>query len=50
MVHWENAAGEALELPITIVTKGVVVDPVPPGGGAINGNTKVGFDHQKRPS
>ena len=49
LIHWENAAGEALELPITIDTKGVVVDPVPPGGGAINGNTKVGFDHQKRP-
>ncbi len=48
MVHWENAVGEALELPITIETKGVVVDPVPPGGGVINGNTKVGFDRQNR--
>jgi hypothetical protein len=49
MVHWENGAGEALELPITVKAKGVVVDPIPPGGGVINGNTKVGFDHQNRP-
>jgi hypothetical protein len=42
MIHWENAAGEALELPITLESRGVVVDPVPPGGGVINGNTKLG--------
>jgi hypothetical protein len=49
MIHWENAAGEALELPITLESRGVVVDPVPPGGGVINGNTKLGFDHRNRP-
>jgi hypothetical protein len=49
LVHWETAAGEAIDLPITIDTEGVVVDPVPAGGGAINGNTRVGFDGQKRP-
>ncbi len=49
MVHWENAAGGALELPITVKSSGVVVDPVPPGGGVINGCVKVGFDCQHRP-
>ncbi len=49
LVHWETVAGAPLELPITIDTEGVVVDPVPPGGGAINGNTRVGFDAEKRP-
>lgn len=49
LVHWETAAGVPVDLPMTIDTKGVVVDPVPPGGGAINGNTRVGFDRQKRP-
>ena len=49
LVHWETAAGEPIELPMTIDTKGVVVDPVPAGGGAINGNTRVGFDAQQRP-
>lgn len=49
LVHWESAGGEAVELPITIETREVVVDPVPVGGGAINGNTRVGFDGQNRP-
>jgi len=49
LVHWETVAGVPIELPITTDTKGVVVDPVPAGGGAINGNTRVGFDGQKRP-
>ena len=41
---WENTAGETLALPITINSLGTVVDPVPPGGGLINGNAKLGFD------
>lgn len=49
LVHWETAGGVPLELPMTVDTEGVVVDPVPAGGGAINGNTRVGFDSQKRP-
>jgi len=35
-------------LPITLATA-EIVDPVPPGGGMINGNTKIGFDSQGRP-
>ena len=49
LVHWETAAGEPVELPMTLGTPGLVVDPVPTGGGAINGNTRIGFDSQNRP-
>ncbi len=47
LVHWETSAGEPLRLPITIQTA-EVVDPVRPGQGMINGNTKLGFDSQGR--
>ncbi|HEO71962.1 MAG TPA: hypothetical protein ENN80_11920 [Candidatus Hydrogenedentes bacterium] len=47
LVQWETSGGTPLELPITLDT-GEVVDPVPPGGGIINGNTKIGFDSKKR--
>ena len=48
LVHWETGAGEPLELPLTM-TNADVVDPVPAGGGIINGNTKIGFDSRQRP-
>lgn len=48
LVHWTDSAGKPLVLPININT-GDIVDPVGPGGGAINGNVKLGFDHQHRP-
>ena len=47
LVHWETSRGEPLELPITI-DNCEIVDPVPPGGGMINGNTRIGFDAQDR--
>jgi len=47
--HWEDAAGRPLGLPIRLATEGVVVDPVPVGGGIINGAGRVGFDSRKRP-
>jgi hypothetical protein len=46
-VHWEKSSGQPLKLPITLA-KADVADPVPPKGGAINGNVTVGFDSQKR--
>ena len=46
---WEDAAGRPLRLPIRLATEGVVVDPVPVGGGIINGAGLVGFDSRKRP-
>jgi hypothetical protein len=45
--HWEDSGGKPLELPITLA-RGDVVDPVPPGGGLINGNARVGFDAEGR--
>ena len=49
LVSWETAAGQPVALPMTLDTPGLVVDPVPAGGGAINGNTRIGFDSQNRP-
>lgn len=49
LIHWENAAGVPLALPITPVTKGVVVDPVPAKQGLINVGHHVGFDTKHRP-
>jgi hypothetical protein len=45
--HWENAAGEPLQLPIRM-SPAITVDPVPERGGIINGNTRIGFDGQGR--
>jgi hypothetical protein len=47
LVNWERSDGKPLALPITLKTT-EIVDPVPPKGGIINGNTKIGFDAQKR--
>ena len=48
LVHWETIAGRPIQLPIRLDTKGVIVDPVPAGGGIINGAGRAGFDSQKR--
>jgi hypothetical protein len=48
LVHWEKSDGSPQALPITRGT-GDIVDPVPVGGGIINGNVKLGFDKEKRP-
>jgi len=45
--RWENATGKPLALPIRL-NDGAIVDPVPPRGGMINGNSVIGFDHEKR--
>ena len=47
LVHWERGNGEPLRLPMTLENADVV-DPVPPGGGAINGNVAIGFDEDRR--
>ncbi|HCF94341.1 MAG TPA: hypothetical protein DEW46_04715 [Verrucomicrobia bacterium] len=44
---WEDSAGRKLTLPITLKTA-EIVDPVPAGGGVINGNAKLGFDAEGR--
>ncbi len=48
LVHWETSAGKPLMLPITLGTA-EIVDPVPEGGGIINGNTRIGFDSRGNP-
>lgn len=48
LVKWETSDGGPLRLPITAETA-EIVDPVPPGGGIINGNTRIGFDRHDRP-
>jgi hypothetical protein len=48
LVHWEKSDGTPQTLPITLST-GEIVDPIPVGGGVINGNVKLGFDKEKRP-
>ena len=48
LARWEMSDGRPLSLPITLATA-ELVDPVPPGGGMINGNTKLGFDTEGRP-
>ena len=48
LVHWENAAGEALKLPITLSSPGTIVDPIPIDGGIINGCQRIGFDRRNR--
>jgi len=49
LVHWETATGKPISLPMTLDSKGLIVDPVPAKGGIINGNTKLGFDSKQRP-
>jgi hypothetical protein len=47
MRTWEQSDGTELVLPISLKTAEVVA-PVPPGGGMINGNTRIGFDAEGR--
>ncbi len=49
LIHWESAAGQAVNLPMTLETKGLIIDPVPSGGGMINGGARLIFDSQHRP-
>ncbi|SHF69541.1 BNR repeat-containing family member [Fodinibius roseus] len=48
LVHWQKSDGSDQPLPITI-DNGEIIDAVPAGGGMLNGNTVIGFDHQDRP-
>ena len=48
LLHWERGDGRALKTPLTVDNVDVV-DPVPPGGGLLNGCSALGFDAQKRP-
>lgn len=45
--EWKTSRGDPRDLPMDVNT-GDLVDPVPPWGGMINGNTKIGFDSEDR--
>jgi len=49
LIHGETAAGGPSELPITSDTPGALIDPIPAGGGIINGALRIGFDGSNRP-
>jgi hypothetical protein len=49
MLHWESVLGEKVELPMTLDNKSLIVDPVPSGGGIINGCERLIFDADNRP-
>lgn len=48
LVSWTDSNGKAIKLPLTL-DRTEVVDPVPPFGGMINNNVKIGFDQNKTP-
>ncbi len=48
LVNWTDSNGNALNLPIRL-NKTEVIAPVPPFGGMINGNVKIGFDQNEQP-
>jgi hypothetical protein len=47
---WTTAGGQALELPITLGQTQALVDPIPSGGGIINGCERLIFDSKDRPT
>ena len=49
LAHWETAAGEPLELPLTPQDTAAIVDPVPAGGGLAGIAFHVGWDAAGRP-
>ena len=48
-VHWESVFGKQVQLPLTLGEMALWVDPVPSGGGIINGCEKLFFDARNRP-
>jgi len=49
LVHWESVFGEMIELPMELRQETLWVDPVPSGGGMINGGQRLFFDTDNRP-
>ena len=47
--RWESAFGKTVELPIVIEDESLWVDPIPSGGGIINGGAKLSFDSGGKP-
>ena len=49
LVHWTSAFGDEIELPIRFGHEELLVDPVPSGGGGINGGHRLLFDSRGKP-
>lgn len=49
LIRWESAFGDKVDLPLTLDEKTLWVDPIPSGGGIINGGEKLFFDKENRP-
>jgi hypothetical protein len=49
LVHWENLQGTEYKLPITSRTNQFTVDPISPGGGALNGAYRLFFASDNTP-
>jgi hypothetical protein len=47
---WEAADGTPVRLPLTVGQEALCVDPIPSGGGIINGCESLAFDSQERPT
>lgn len=49
LIHWESSRGESVSLPIHISMHQLLIDPIPSGGGIINGCEKLFIDDKHRP-
>jgi hypothetical protein len=49
LIHWESVSGKKVKLPIKLDEKALYVDPIPVGGGIINGGHKFIFDSANTP-
>ena len=49
LIHWESAFGDKVDLPLTLSKRKLWIDPIPSGGGIINGGAKLSFDRDCRP-
>ena len=49
LIHWESAFGQKVDLPIRFDQAALVIDPIPPGGGIINGGHRMAFDSNNKP-
>lgn len=47
--NWETAAGKPVNVPLTLRQSELCVDPIPSGGGIINGCERLAFDSDHRP-
>jgi len=49
LIQWESAFGEKIDLPIRFDQAALLVDPIPSGGGIINGGHRIAFDSENKP-